>query len=165
VTSKAWELKNRIVYEKVNLKSLTTIIVERCKSLAHKKNISIITRKIPDVTILGDRLYLEKMLVNLVKNSIIYGNKNGHTKILAEESKGFVTIRIVDDGIGISEEDSVHVFERFYRADKYHSSGGNSIGLGLAIVKWIAEIHGGTVAVTSNKNKGSIFSVSLPVKK
>ncbi|HEY4509002.1 MAG TPA: PAS domain-containing sensor histidine kinase [Candidatus Paceibacterota bacterium] len=168
VTSKAWELKNRIVYEKLNLKSLVTTVVERCKALAYKKNISITTRNIPSITLVGDKVYLEKMLVNLVKNSIIYGNRDGYTKISVDKSKEFVTINITDNGIGISEEDSPHVFERFYRADKYHTSGGNSIGLGLAIVKWIAEIHGGTVSVKSVKNKnnakGSVFSVSLPLK-
>ncbi len=164
VTSKAWELKNRIIYDKVNIKSLVDIVVERSKALAHKKNISITARGIPSINIVGDKMYLEKMLVNLIKNSIIYGNKNGHTKIDATRSKGLVTINIADDGIGISESDAPHVFERFYRADKYHSSGGNSIGLGLAIVKWIAEIHGGAASVKNNKKKGSIFSVSLPIK-
>jgi signal transduction histidine kinase len=64
-----------------------------------------------------------------------------------------------------------HVFERFYRVDKSHASGGSSIGLGLAIVKWVAEIHSGTVSVKNNlsaersiKNKGSVFTVSLPIK-
>jgi PAS domain S-box-containing protein len=164
ITSKAWELKNRIVYNKINLKSLIVEETKRCRALAFNKNISITTDKIPDIIVSGDKGYLEKMIVNLIKNSIIYGNKDGHTKISAKKSKGFVTINVTDDGIGISKEDLPYVFERFYRADKYHRSGGNSIGLGLAIVKWVAEIHGGSVGVKSNKDKGSIFSVFLPIK-
>jgi PAS domain S-box-containing protein len=165
ITSRAWELKNRIVYENINLRSLIMTVVRRCKALAYKKDISITSREIPPLTLLGDKIYLEKMLVNLVKNSILYGNKNGRTEITAKKSKGFVTVSVADDGIGISEEDLPHVFERFYRADNSHDSSGQSIGLGLAIVKWIAEIHGGTVSVKSIKNKkGSIFSVSLPIK-
>ncbi len=165
ITSKAWELKNRIAYEKVNLKSLIKIVVERTKALSYEKNISITAKNIPDLTILGDKGYLEKMLVNLVKNSIIYGYKNGHTVIQTVQSKGLVTINVIDDGIGISKEDLPHVFERFYRADKFHRSGGKSVGLGLAIVKWVTEIHGGTVSVRNRKDKqGTIFSVSLPVK-
>ena len=140
--------------------------MERCKALAHKKNIFITAKKIPNLNIWGDKVYLEKMLVNLVKNSIIYGHKNGHTLIDAAETNGTLTISVTDNGIGISQEDLPHIFERFYRADKYHSSGGNSIGLGLAIVKWIAEVHGGEVSVRSLKNKkGTIFSVLLPIKK
>jgi len=165
VTSKAWELKNRIVYEKVDLQTLIKIVVGRCKALALDKKISITTKKIPDVALLGDRGYLEKMLTNLIKNSLIYGDKNGHTIVEVLQSRGFVTIEVIDDGIEISAEDMPHVFERFYRADKFHRSGGNSIGLGLAIVKWIAEIHGGSVSVKNNKKKGSVFSVSLPVKR
>lgn len=164
ITSKAWELKNRIVYEKVSLRSLIAKVAGRCRPLAYKKKILITVRLIPDITILGDKGYLEKMLINLIKNSIIYGNKNGHTTIDAKNSKGFIIINITDDGIGILEEDLPHIFERFYRADKYHRSGGNSIGLGLAIVKWVAEVHGGQVSVKNAKNKGSVFSVSLPIK-
>ncbi len=167
ITSKAWELKNRIVYEKINLKSLITTVVGRCKALAYKKEISITSIKIPSLTIIGDKGYLEKMLVNLIKNSIIYGHKNGHTRITAEKIKDVFTIHVADDGIGISKEDLPHVFERFYRADKFHRSSAQSIGLGLAIVKWIAEIHGGTVSVKSIRSahkKGSVFSVSLPLK-
>ena len=166
ITSKKGELQNRIVYDKVNLRSLVTVVVGRCKAIAYKKNISITARKIPSLIILGDKVYLEKMLANLIKNSIVYGNKNGHTEILAEESKGFIIISVTDDGIGISKEDLPHVFERFYRADKSHSSDGNSIGigLGLSIVKWVAEAHGGKVSAKNIKNKGSVFSVSLPIK-
>lgn len=164
VTSKAWELKNRILFEEVDLRTLIGVVIERCKPLAHKKNISITASRIPPVTFVGDKMYLEKMFINLVKNSIIYGNKNGYIKISARQSDGVIATRVADNGIGISKEDLPHVFERFYRADKFHSSGGNSIGLGLAIVKWIAEIHAGTVKAESVKGKGSVFSVSLPLR-
>ena len=165
ITSKGPESKNRIVYSEVNLKSLVSRVITRCNALSFKKNISITSKDIPNVRISGDKVYLEKMLVNLIKNSIIYGKQNGHTKITAEESSESITIRVTDDGIGISDEDRPHVFERFYRADKSHTSGGNnSIGLGLAIVKWVAEIHGGEASAENNKNGGSVFSVSLPKK-
>lgn len=165
ITSKAWELKNRVVYEKINLRSFITGVVGRCKALAYKKRISIRVESTSDHTLLGDRVYLERMLLNLCKNSVIYGNKNGHIIIELKKSKGHIIIRVTDDGIGISEEDLPHVFERFYRADRSHGSDKKSIGLGLAIVKWVAEIHGGTVSAESVKDKkGSVFSVSLPIK-
>jgi PAS domain S-box-containing protein len=164
ITSQSWELKSRIAYEKINLKSFINIVIDRCKAISYKKNISLTAKKIPNIIILGDKVYLEKMLVNLVKNSVLYGHLNGHTIIDVETSKQSVTINVSDDGIGISREDLPHIFERFYRVDKFHRSGGNSIGLGLAIVKWIAEVHGGEVSATSVKGKGSIFSVTLPIK-
>lgn len=165
ITSRAWELKNRIYYENIKLKTLLRDTLKRSKVIAGDKHISLVVRDIPDITILGDRMYLEKMLLNLIRNSIIYGNKNGTTVVSVKKNTESVSIDIADDGIGISEEDLPHVFERFYRADKYHSSGGNIVGLGLSIVKWIAEIHGGNVTVQSVLKKGSVFSVMLPIKK
>jgi PAS domain S-box-containing protein len=165
ITSEAWELKNRILYERISLNSLIKVVVARSKALAYEKKISISTTKIPKAIILGDRSYLEKLLVNLLKNSIIYGNKNGHTKITTKLSKNVILIDIIDDGIGISKEDLPHVFERFYRADKFNKAGGVSIGLGLAIAKWIVEIHGGEISAESlGENKGSTFRISLPCK-
>jgi PAS domain S-box-containing protein len=166
ITSKSWELKSRISYTKISLKSLVSTVLKRGKTLSimSKKNISIASKKVPDLIIIGDRIYLEKMLMNLIKNSILYGHKNGHTIIDIKKSKELVTINVIDDGIGVSEEDLPHVFERFYRADKFHTSGGASIGLGLSIVKWVAEVHGGEVGVKSKYNKGSTFSVYLPIK-
>ena len=165
ITSEAWELKNRILYERISLSSLIKVVVARSKALASDKKISISATKVPKVIILGDRSYLEKLLVNLLKNSSIYGNKNGRTKIITKQSKNMVIIDVIDNGIGISKEDLPHVFERFYRADKFHKSGGNSIGLGLAIAKWITEIHGGEISVESpGEKKGSTFTVSLPFK-
>jgi len=165
ITSRSWQLKNRFVYDEVNLKSLISQAVSRCKALAYKKNISVVSKAIPHLFIYGDRGYLEKMLVNLIKNSITYGRENGHTRITAKKSgKGFVSIKVCDNGIGISREDLPFVFERFYRADRFDKVGKDSIGLGLAIVKWVAEVHGGAVSVVSEENKGSCFSVSLPIK-
>ncbi|MDE2399739.1 MAG: PAS domain S-box protein [Patescibacteria group bacterium] len=162
ITSKAWELKNRIVYKKLDLRVLVKKVVGQCKPLAYKKNISITSSEMPRIIMLGDEGYLAKMIINLVKNSIIYGRKNGHTKISVKKSKNLITISVADDGIGISEEDLPHVFERFYRADKFQRSHENNVGLGLAIVKWVAEIHGGSVKVQSVQKKGSVFSVSIP---
>jgi PAS domain S-box-containing protein len=164
ITSNGGKLKNKIIYGKVNIKSLIGKVVARCKTLADKKHISLRVQSIPNVILLGDEVYLEKMFANLIRNSIIYGNISGLTSVSAKKTKTHITIDITDNGIGISKEDLPHVFERFYRADKSHSSGGNSTGLGLAIVKWVAEVHGGTVSVKNIQNKKTVFSVSLPLK-
>lgn len=165
ITSKKQETKKRLISNKIQIKELVTKVSARFKSFASKKNISIAISKIPEVNITGDRVYLEMMLANLIKNSIIYGNQNGHTKITVKKLKDEVVMRVIDDGLGIAKEDLPHIFERFYRADKSHSSDGNSTGLGLSIVKWVVEAHGGEVVAKKMPKKGTLFEVKLPLKK
>lgn len=163
ITSRKADIKNKLVIEDVDIKSLISKTVERFTVIAAEKNISIIQSKIPPISMKGDKTYLEKMLANLIKNSITYGNTNGHTRISTSVTKKKIEICIQDDGIGIPTEDIPHVFERFYRADKSHQRDGESTGLGLAIVKWVADIHGGTVIV-KKLPKGTFFKVVLPVR-
>ena len=162
ITSTKAGLKNKLVIEKIDTKQLISRVVERFKILAQEKNISIVQSKIPKFIFEGDKTYVEKMLANLIKNSIMYGNIDGHTWITSTVSKKGIEICIKDDGIGIPTEDIPYILERFYRADKSHQNDGNSTGLGLAIVKWVAEIHGGSVTV-KKLHKGTLFKVTLPV--
>jgi signal transduction histidine kinase len=163
ITSGTEDLKDQIVFKEVNLKSLVLHVAKKTRTISCDKKISIIAKNIPDVVILGDKKYLEKMLINLTKNSVTYGKEGGRTEISVENSKKFVTIKVTDNGIGIAKNDLPRIFERFYRVDKSHSVA-ESTGLGLPIVKWVAEAHGGKVSVKSVKNKGSVFSITLPIK-
>ncbi len=165
ITSKKNESRNRVVYSEIQLKQLVATIVQRFKIIALKKDITITVGSFPATVLQGDKVYLELLFVNLIKNAILYGKRHGHIKITAKQSKGRLVVSVADDGIGISKEDLPHVFERFYRADKSHNSDGNSTGLGLAIVKWIVEAHNGTIAVSSSLNKGSVFFVTIPINK
>ena len=82
--------------------------------------------------------------------------------ISTRQEEGYVSVSIADNGIGIAKEDLLHVFERFYKADKSRSGGGT--GLGLAIAKHIVQTHGGKISVQSEEGKGSVFSFTLPLK-
>ena len=124
ITSKAWNAERGIYYEEIRLRALVKTVTRRCKVIAYKKNIHISTKSMPDIVVWGDRRYLEKMFLNILENSIIYGVKNGHIEISATQSKVFVKIDVADDGIGISKDDLPHIFERFYRADKSHNGSG-----------------------------------------
>jgi signal transduction histidine kinase len=163
ITAKGKGFKNILFMDKLDIKSIIKNAISRCSSIAHDKNISIICcKKVENTAMLGNKGFFDKMLTNLIKNSINYGKVNGRTEITTKVSSGFITISVIDDGRGISKDDLPHVFDRFYRGDKSHASDGT--GLGLAIVKWVAEIHGGTASVKSTLNKGSIFRVKLPLK-
>ena len=164
ITNGTEDLKDNIIFKEVSLKPLVEHVVEKSRTISFEKKISIVAKKLPNIIIWGDEKYLEKMLTNLVRNSVTYGKVGGRTEILVENSKKFVTIKVIDDGIGIAKKDLSRIFERFFMADKSHGSGDNS-GLGLAIVKWVVEAHGGKISVKSTISKGSAFSVTLPIEK
>ena len=72
-------------------------------------------------------------------------------------------IKVMDEGIGISESDAQKIFERFYRVDKARSRATGGTGLGLSIVRQLAAMHGGTVSVSSQPGQGATFTVTLPM--
>jgi signal transduction histidine kinase len=74
-----------------------------------------------------------------------------------------VLVSIADTGEGIAPEHLPHIFDRFYRADQARSRESGGVGLGLAIVKEIVTGHGGEIAVTSEVNKGTLFTIRLPI--
>jgi len=75
---------------------------------------------------------------------------------------GNARIEIRDSGIGISDKDLPHIFERFYRADQARSRETGGSGLGLAIARWIVNLHGGSIEAQSTLGNGSVFRITLP---
>jgi len=116
-----------------------------------------------EVRIRGDELRLRQMFLNLISNAIKYTPEGGELKIALAQDNGFAVIDIIDSGIGMHAEHLAHIFDRFYRVDKARNRMDGGTGLGLAIVKWIAEAHGGSITVASEVDKGSSFSVRLPI--
>lgn len=104
---------------------------------------------------------IRRVLVNLVSNSIKYGNENGQTLVNFYDLDTNVLIEISDDGKGIGQEHLPRLFERFYRVDKGRARAEGGTGLGLAIVKHIMEAHGQTITARSRLNVGSTFSFTL----
>ncbi len=153
------------VFAEVNLREIITTVAQRYATLAHKKNITIkVSQGKNDLIVMGDRIQLERLFLNLVKNSVTYGKKGGWIKIEAEKNKDQALIKVSDNGIGISEKDLPKVFNRFFRAEKSRWSDEGSTGLGLAIVRLIAKVHRGEISVESTLDKGSCFTVSIPLK-
>ena len=107
---------------------------------------------------------LEQALINLIANAIQYGGSGGRVEVAAEAlpNRGGTRIHVRDFGPGIAPAHIDRLFERFYRIDKGRSRELGGTGLGLSIVKHVALVHGGTVSVSSEPGKGSVFSIWLP---
>ncbi len=136
-------------------------IIEEMKYLADEKNITLTVSSVRDgLQVFGDKERLKQVLINLIQNAIKYTEKGG-VKIVVEEEKKFVTIRVKDTGIGIPEDQLGRIFERFYRVDKARSRAVGGTGLGLSIVKHIVEAHDSRVEVKSTVGVGSEFSFKL----
>jgi two-component system phosphate regulon sensor histidine kinase PhoR len=111
--------------------------------------------------VFADKEKIRQVLVNLLDNSIKYGNENGNTIVSFYDMADNVLVELTDDGIGIAEEHLPRLFERFYRIDKSRSREQGGTGLGLAIVKHLIEAHGQTINVRSKVGIGSTFGFTL----
>lgn len=123
--------------------------------------LKVLTAKNGPVEVLGDRDRLKQAIVNLVENAIKYNHPGGTVSVELEPRDGEAVLRVRDTGIGIPEEDTRRIFERFYRVNKDRSRAVGGSGLGLAIVKHIVEAHGSSVQVESRIGSGSCFSFAL----
>ncbi len=112
----------------------------------------------------ADETRLRQVLENLVNNAIKYSPAGGTITLGLSLDPGHVTVYVRDQGVGISEREQEHLFERFYRAEGALSRAIKGTGLGLYLAKAIVEAHGGKIAVSSKPGSGSTFYFTLPLK-
>ncbi len=113
-----------------------------------------------------DKNWLTIVFSNLIDNAIKYSHKDRKINVILAQKNGYFRISVKDNGIGINPRDQKRVFRRFQRLDNPNSPSVKGTGLGLYWVKEIARYHGGNVSVESSlKEKGTVFTVSLPVYK
>ncbi|MEI7442708.1 MAG: ATP-binding protein [Actinomycetes bacterium] len=112
--------------------------------------------------ILGDESQLVAALRNLISNAIKYSPVGTKVGIGAKRVDGLIEVSVTDQGPGISEEDQLRIFERFYRVDQARSRDTGGTGLGLAIVKHVCANHGGDCFVWSREGEGSTFTLRFP---
>ncbi|MBW4439434.1 MAG: PAS domain S-box protein [Pleurocapsa minor GSE-CHR-MK-17-07R] len=110
----------------------------------------------------GDETRLRQVLDNLLSNAIKYSPDGGTIRVRGTYNDAAITISVIDQGVGLSEQEMEHVFERFYRADSTLSRTTQGTGLGLYLSKAIVEAHGGSIHVESNPGEGSTFAFTLP---
>jgi heavy metal sensor kinase len=134
-------------------------------TLARVKGLTLATTLPEDerMWVAGDPHALRRVFLILLDNAVKYTPAGGHIDVTLREHDGTAIGAVGDSGIGIAPHDLPHVFDRFYRADRARSRELGGAGLGLAIARWIAESHGGAIAVASELERGSRFEVRLPL--
>ena len=133
------------------------------ESEARVRGVTLVCGQVEDASVSGSKIRLEQALVNLLDNAIKFNRPAGEVRIeITRRPDRQVRISVADTGIGIPSQDLSRIFERFYRVDKARSRAVGGTGLGLSIVKHILERMKGTVSVTSDLGKGSVFSITLP---
>ncbi len=152
-----------IKFVSVNLADVVDTAVKKLDELVKKREIQLTIKKISPYMVLGNMIALEQIVINLVKNAINYNNIGGSVVVKVEpDPRGFVMLTVEDSGIGISQEDLVHIFEPFYRAEKARSRQYGSSGLGLAIVSELVKLHSGKISVRTRLKQGTTITVVLP---
>ena len=112
-------------------------------------------------SVMGDPSHLGRALANLVGNALKFTPAGGQVRVGLRSSEDTLFVAVADTGRGIPERDLPHIFEKFYRVEKHRGTEGS--GLGLAMVKSIIRAHRGTVSVRSQEDKGSTFTIALPL--
>jgi heavy metal sensor kinase len=153
----------RAEFTEINLGELVDELYEDTEVLADRKHIHLELRKKASITLVGDRIRLRQLFLNLIDNAIKYTPEGGSVSLTVDRQDGMALFRVEDTGMGIPQEEIGKIFDRFYRVDKARSREMGGSGLGLSIARWIAEMHRGTITVTSELHKGSSFTVSLPI--
>jgi PAS domain S-box-containing protein len=170
--------------ERVNLAQLARDEADKLLPLAQQKSQTLRVTGLDEVIVWGNNSQLRQVLRNLLNNAVKYTPDEGQivcncsalcpmspsqAKVVEKEWPGvagihpdhWAALRVVDTGIGISQEHLPHLFERFYRVKAQQSIRGT--GLGLAITRELVELHDGHIAVSSIPGEGSIFAVYLPL--
>jgi len=111
----------------------------------------------------GNRGHLKRLVANLIKNAIDYNCAGGKVLVSLRQEKKEAILKVVDTGIGISQEGIKHIFDRFYKTDQARVGQNSGAGLGLSIVKEIVNTHKGKIKVNSEINKGTEIIISLPL--
>lgn len=147
--------------EKTDISTLINQVAVDRKPNAETKGIELIVKPSESIYVYVNELLLSHAIANILDNAIKYSNSNTKVTMETYTSQHTAVIQISDQGIGIREDEIVHVQERFYRASNVNSAKGS--GLGLSICKEIAEKFNGHLKIASKVNEGTIVSILLPL--
>lgn len=149
--------------EKVNINELMESILKRLKPIADKKKVELVLETYRSIVAEVDEVKLSLALSNLVENGIKYNVEDGWVHVTLNADHKYFYVTVADSGVGIPKDSIDKIFERFYRVDKSHSREIGGTGLGLAITRNAIAMHRGAVKVKSEEQKGTTFSVRIPL--
>jgi signal transduction histidine kinase len=112
----------------------------------------------------ADRLRVSQIFSNLLTNAIKFTSPGGAVDVEIEPEKDTIKARVRDTGLGIPKDELPYIFDKYRQTATKSTAGENGAGLGLAIVRELALLHGGRITVSSEVNRGSVFSVCLPLE-
>jgi heavy metal sensor kinase len=153
----------RMDFQPVELKAILLEIYEQMKLVAGDHSLNIHSDAPVPVFVSGDREHLRRLLLNLVDNAIKYTPAGGEVTLSLESDNDWASIVISDTGIGITKDEQQKIFSRFHRATDTRARDAKGVGLGLSIAQSIVEVHGGRIDVESVPDRGSTFTVHLPM--
>lgn len=144
-----------------NIVSFLRELIDHFKHTAIKRNIDLqLLSSNYDLTVWFDANILDKVIFNILSNALKFTPDNGRILIRVYTINDRVEILLEDNGTGMNKEDLNNIFSQFYQADSGRSHGS---GLGLSLSKELISLHKGTISVTSEKWKGTTFTVTLPL--
>ena len=141
---------------------MSALVRETCDEfqMGHEGQLRIELMVDDGILLEGSDQLLRRALYNLLENGLRYGGEDPRVSVKLRRESGRTILEVSDNGIGIAPEHQERIFDRFYQADPARF--GKGTGLGLAMVREIAQIHEGSVAVSSSPGEGSTFTMSLP---
>lgn len=151
--------ENLLSFGPIDFTEFLQVIYEQSKIIGEPKKMKI-QLDLPDETIRlkGDEVHLRRLFLNLIDNALKFSPEEKSIHIEARKHRGNVEVSIADQGEGIAGDILPRIFDKFYHLDRKKPGA----GLGLHIAKTIAELHGGTIQVSSTLGRGTVFTVTLP---
>ena len=147
--------------EVVALHEVVTDAMREARHIVRGQTLSI--DALEPLVVRGDPDRLLQLLLIALDNAAKYTPAGGRVGVALRRVGGAAEITVRDTGVGIAAEDLPHVFDRFYRADKSRSRELGGSGLGLSIAQWIADAHGGTIALDSTPGVGTVVRTQIPI--
>lgn len=135
------------------------------KPLAEKEKTNLEIAEVPELIIQADSKRLKQIMINLLGNAVKFTPQEGKIRVSVQRDGDFAVFSVSDTGYGIPPEKHESIFYAFEQVDNSSTRPASGTGLGLAITKNLVEMHGGKISVTSEINKGSTFSFSIPLSK